>query len=53
MNLAKEGKKLLDDEIKKIDEMTLNAIKENERKYHDAVMRYLGKKEKDLRMLIM
>ena len=52
MSLAQEGKRQLDHEITKLDEMTLNAIKENEKKYHDAVVRYLGKKEKDLRYLL-
>ena len=52
MDVVEKGKQQLDAEINKIDELTLSAIKENEKKYHDAVMRYLKKKEKDLRYLI-
>ena len=49
MKVAKEQTASLDDYIKDIDTKMMDAIKRNEKKYHQAVMDYLRSKEKDLK----
>ena len=52
LKVAKERTESLDDYIKDIDTLMLRAIKNNEKKYHEAVMSYLRSKEKDLKVLL-
>ena len=52
LKLAKERGESLDDYIKDIDTLMLRAIRNNEKKYKEAVSAYLRSKEKDLKLLL-